>query len=601
MPSVCQDGIREDYTIYQQKGVTRVPRVSIVTEFLNIWDDLRKYYSIRSGNIRSNRGRLHGRTKQNKKERDIRMLSREKSSKDTESSFIAADDVITGVKDSLKSEILSNRSAVNSSNIEVCITNKSEYSEISESDVLAGVSFPFSDFLTHIVEQDGETRKSVETFNFYSSISPVNKTCHLKSRKKNRKLPQTLRSIAEEDRAIISVAISTEVSINSSKETSNPSSVEAIVTSDCVEFEVEAKTKCNAIDQPDVGVVGSNGIQDTNFETTRDDVSSSCEITFEEDIKVKKVIGDKSCADDVGQTLYSWNEIIEKSNTEEIPRYPADKVANGTFSSMDGCLDDLKIDVDALAREVIESQSQTDVIRSESFYEKDKFADNNVSFLLDIRSEVLDENNNSAKFTPSLPIIIDAEDDAITDEEYFEGVTVDKNVEDPGSVSYIVDVKHPLEHEWTFWYFYPDKSRAWEENLKQVKTVSTIEDFWAVQNWIEPASRLNDGADYSLFKTGITPDWEDLANRKGGRWVVRTQREEVDSVWMEVIMGIVGHTFEERLDTQINGGVVSIRSRGDKVAVWVKTVEVRDRVRQAVTKMLGKTGMFKVHRKEMGK
>jgi len=228
--------------------------------------------------------------------------------------------------------------------------------------------------------------------------------------------------------------------------------------------------------------------------------------------------------------------------------------------------------------------------------------DNNASFLLDIRSEVFDENNNSVKFTPSLPIIIDAEDDTVTDEEYFEGVTVeDENVADPVSVSYIVDAKHPLEHDWTFWYFYPDKSRTWEENLKQVQTVSTIEDFWAVQNWIEPASRLNVGADYSLFKTGITPDWEDLANRKGGRWVVRSQREEVDSVWMEVIMGMVGHTFEERLDTQINGGVVSIRSRGDKVAVWVKTVEARDEVRNAVTNMLGKPGMFKVHQKEMGK
>jgi len=602
MQSVCQDGIREDYTIYHQKEATRVPRVSIVTEFLNIWDDLRKYYSSSSGNIRSNRGRVLGGTKQLKKERDIRMLSRKKSSKDTESSFIAADDVFTGVKESLESEILLDRSADNSLNIDVCITNKSEYSEISDSDVLAGVSFPFSDFLAHIVEHDGETRNSVETFNFYSSMSQVNNTRYSKSRKKNRKLPQTLHSIAEEDRAIISVAIGTEVSINACEETSDPTSAEAITTPDCVQIEVDNKTKCNANGQPDVGVVGSNDIQDNNFETSRDEVSSSCEITYEEDNKVMKVIEDKSYADDVGNTLYSWNEIIDKSNTEEINTHPADKVANATSLSMSGCLDDFRKDVDVIAREVLEGQSQTDVIWSESFSEKVKFADNNASFLHDIRSEVFDENNNSVKFTPSLPVIIDAEDDTVTDEEYFEGATVeDDNVADPGSVSYILDAKHPLEHNWTFWYFYPDKSRTWEANLKQVQTVSTIEDFWAVQNWIEPASRLNVGADYSLFKTGITPDWEDLANRKGGRWVVRSQREEVDSVWMEVIMGMVGHTFEERLDTQINGGVVSIRSRGDKVAVWVKTVEARDEVRNAVTNMLGKPGMFKVHQKEMGK
>ena len=43
-------------------------------------------------------------------------------------------------------------------------------------------------------------------------------------------------------------------------------------------------------------------------------------------------------------------------------------------------------------------------------------------------------------------------------------------------------IKHP--HNWTFWYSYPDRSRTAEENLRTIQTVSTIEDFWAVQNWI---------------------------------------------------------------------------------------------------------------------
>ena len=70
-------------------------------------------------------------------------------------------------------------------------------------------------------------------------------------------------------------------------------------------------------------------------------------------------------------------------------------------------------------------------------------------------------------------------------------------------------IKHPLQNAWTLWFFKNDKSRSWEENQRQVMTVDTIEDFWSLYNHIEVASRLPVGADYSIFKEGIFPDWED--------------------------------------------------------------------------------------------
>ena len=36
-----------------------------------------------------------------------------------------------------------------------------------------------------------------------------------------------------------------------------------------------------------------------------------------------------------------------------------------------------------------------------------------------------------------------------------------------------------------------------------------VEDFWALYNHIELASRLAAGCDYSLFKEGVKPMWED--------------------------------------------------------------------------------------------
>lgn len=46
------------------------------------------------------------------------------------------------------------------------------------------------------------------------------------------------------------------------------------------------------------------------------------------------------------------------------------------------------------------------------------------------------------------------------------------------------------------------------------------------------------GSDYSLFKKGIMPMWEDQANKRGGRWLIsleRKQRSELDRYWLDIV------------------------------------------------------------------
>jgi translation initiation factor 4E len=53
------------------------------------------------------------------------------------------------------------------------------------------------------------------------------------------------------------------------------------------------------------------------------------------------------------------------------------------------------------------------------------------------------------------------------------------------------------------------------------------------------ASELRQGCDYSLFKKGIRPMWEDDANKRGGRWLInltKNQRgNELDKYWLEIV------------------------------------------------------------------
>jgi len=136
-------------------------------------------------------------------------------------------------------------------------------------------------------------------------------------------------------------------------------------------------------------------------------------------------------------------------------------------------------------------------------------------------------------------------------------------------------IKHPLQNSWTLWFFKPDKvdrNKKWEDCQRSIITFNTVEDFWALYNHIEQASKLNAGCDYSLFKEGVKPMWEDDRNRRGGRWVINLNKSQrstsLDNFWLEVMLCLIGEAFDEH-SKYVNGAVVSIRAKGDKIGMWL--------------------------------
>lgn len=153
----------------------------------------------------------------------------------------------------------------------------------------------------------------------------------------------------------------------------------------------------------------------------------------------------------------------------------------------------------------------------------------------------------------------------------------------------------------------------------EITSFDTVEDFWSLYNHIRVASELKQGNDYSLFKKNIRPMWEDAgnvagrktisclvsmldliiiskcsctANKRGGRWVLnlnkQQRRNELDALWLDIVsvdlkrqllpsgilespkmvlplqlLCLIGESFEYSDD--INGAVVNIRPRGDKI------------------------------------
>merc|ERR1712096_373630 len=68
--------------------------------------------------------------------------------------------------------------------------------------------------------------------------------------------------------------------------------------------------------------------------------------------------------------------------------------------------------------------------------------------------------------------------------------------------------------------------------------------------------------------------WEDQSNKEGGRWLLtleRTQRLRcLDQIWLEIMLFLIGADHNESSTEEcINGAVVNIRNKADKVSLWL--------------------------------
>jgi translation initiation factor 4E len=156
-------------------------------------------------------------------------------------------------------------------------------------------------------------------------------------------------------------------------------------------------------------------------------------------------------------------------------------------------------------------------------------------------------------------------------------------------------VTHPLSHRWTLWYTKPSTGQSgedWKDLLKQIVTVSTVEEFWGAFNSIPKIEELQLKSDYSFFKDGIRPEWEDPHNGKGGRlmYVISNKTRNQppgpdgqkpvtgDEAWLKVLLGVIGGTLDNDKEI-INGIFINVRKMGIRVNIWISDTKPQDQIR----------------------
>ncbi|KAL6053061.1 mRNA cap-binding protein [Balamuthia mandrillaris] len=133
---------------------------------------------------------------------------------------------------------------------------------------------------------------------------------------------------------------------------------------------------------------------------------------------------------------------------------------------------------------------------------------------------------------------------------------------------------HPLRHNYSFWFVKRSGARSqesYEKNMKKLGSFSTVEDFWSHYNHMCRPNDLPNTSDYNLFRKGVKPMWEDDANKRGGKWIIRLKKGLASKYWEDLVLAVVGEQFQ--VGSELCGIVISIRFQEDILSVWNRNAD----------------------------
>jgi len=171
-----------------------------------------------------------------------------------------------------------------------------------------------------------------------------------------------------------------------------------------------------------------------------------------------------------------------------------------------------------------------------------------------------------------------------------DAAVVEKKEETPADAAVAKPEKplsHPLNTEWTLWwdFSYNNSSDNWEKNLKQLATITTVEEWWGVYNQIPKASELPPNGNLSLFRKGVRPVPHDSINMGGGEYIVRNFEDcSFDDVWMRSVLFCIGEVSPKDYNLVV-GTHVAVKKTQKTITMWITTTEKKD---LTTVKRLGK-------------
>uniref|UniRef100_A0A8C0PFP6 Eukaryotic translation initiation factor 4E family member 2 n=1 Tax=Canis lupus familiaris TaxID=9615 RepID=A0A8C0PFP6_CANLF len=144
---------------------------------------------------------------------------------------------------------------------------------------------------------------------------------------------------------------------------------------------------------------------------------------------------------------------------------------------------------------------------------------------------------------------------------------------------------------------HPTSSQSYEQNIKQIGTFASVEQFWRFYSHMVHPRDLTGHSDFHLFK-GIKPMWEDDANKNGGKWIIQLRKGLASRCWENLILAMLGEQF--MVGKEICGAVVWFQE--DIISIWNKTASdqatiahIQDMLRQVLNLLPNTIMEYKPH------
>ncbi|XP_026462125.1 eukaryotic translation initiation factor 4E type 2-like [Ctenocephalides felis] len=168
---------------------------------------------------------------------------------------------------------------------------------------------------------------------------------------------------------------------------------------------------------------------------------------------------------------------------------------------------------------------------------------------------------------------VESGDDSGSGDEDIGGYVVNPDTLPPLEIP---PTEHKLQYPYWLWFSRYTKSAArlnstqgYTQALRLVGRCGSVEQWWSMYCHLARPSELPPTTDLHLFKSGIRPMWEDPANTRGGKWVIRLRKGLAGRAWENLCMAMLGEQF--MVGGEICGAVLSVRFQEDLVSLWNRT------------------------------
>ncbi|KAK2958802.1 putative translation initiation factor 4E [Blattamonas nauphoetae] len=120
---------------------------------------------------------------------------------------------------------------------------------------------------------------------------------------------------------------------------------------------------------------------------------------------------------------------------------------------------------------------------------------------------------------------------------------------------------YPFDNLWSLFVKVPEagfekkKNVMWEDSFHKICDFNSLNQFWIALKNLPSPEQMRKSSNYSIFKDGIKPAWEDKRNVGGGRVQITVKNPSVkwniNQLFIDMMLCVMGHDID--FSTNING------------------------------------------------